>query len=112
MKPQKIIVERGDTCIRELQIRCMQPDGWYEYIPSRNDRITVYIKNSDNKVVKTLSITFKEDPEERVKITFPTDLPEGRYTYDVIIETEDEKHTICNEYLYEIKEDDAYERLV
>jgi len=112
MKPQIITTEKGDTCIKELQILCSQPDGMYEYVPKGGDIVQLNIKNSDNVIVYSNDVTVEEGNTDRVVIEFPADLDEGTYTYDVIIKTEDEKHTICNEYILEMKEDDAYEKLV
>ena len=109
MKPHKIVVERGDTCIRELDIRVMQPEGWFEYIPVGGDQISVYIKNKQNEIITQWTVTVPEGNEDRIMITIPTNLPKGEYTYDVIIDTADgEKHTICDENILKIKEDGAY----
>lgn len=106
---QKTVVERGDTCIKELKIRCKQPDGWWEYIPARGDEIKLYFKDDNNKIVREIQIEISENNKERVQLIFPTDLPEGKYTYDIIANLRSgERHTLCNEYIFEIKEDDAY----
>ena len=112
MKPHKITVERYDTCIVPLLIRVKQLDGWYEYIPCGGDVITVNIKNKSNKIVKTFTQTVQPGNDKEISLKFPTDLPESEYTYDVILETGVEKHTISDDYIFKIKEDDAYEKLV
>lgn len=112
MKPHKIIVERHDTCIVGLYIRTKQPDGWYEYIPCGGDVITVYIKNKENKKIYEFMQTVPPGNTDRINLKFPTDLPEGEYTYDVILQSGSERHTVCDENIYIIKEDDAYEKLV
>ncbi|MCQ2464388.1 MAG: hypothetical protein MJ095_02250 [Oscillospiraceae bacterium] len=112
MKPHKIIVERHDTCMVGLYIRTKQPDGWYEYIPCGGDKITVCIKDKHNELVHKFTQTTPPGNDDRITLNFPTDLPEGKYTYDVILESGPERHTICDENIYEIKEGDAYEKLV
>ena len=109
MKPQKTVVERGDTCMIDVSIRCRQPEGWYEYIPSKGDRISVYIKDRENKIVDHKDTTPPEDNTERMSIVIPTDLPKGKYTYDIILTlSTGERHTICDENILKIKEDSAY----
>lgn len=109
MKPHRTVVERGDTCILELDIRMIQPEGWFIYIPSGGDKISVYIKDKDNEIVSTVTKTVEAGNEENIMLTIPTDLEKGDYRYDVIIETAyNEKHTICDEYILKIKEDEAY----
>lgn len=112
MKPHKIVTERHDTCIVALVIRTKQPDGWYEYVPCGGDVITVYIKDKKNKIVHKFLHTVPPGNDDRINLTFPTDLPEGEYTYDVILQSGDERHTVCDENIFIIKEDDAYEELV
>lgn len=108
MEPHKTVVERGDTYAIELNIRAHQPEGWYEYIPDGGDVITVYIKHKDT-LVNQMSYETPEGNRERISVVVPTDLPEGCYTYDVIIVTSDgEKHTICDECILKIKEDGTH----
>lgn len=108
MKPHKTVVERGDTCKLLLDIRVIQPEGWFEYIPA-GDTVSVFIKNKDNEIIKRIEITVPAGNEEKIMIDIPTDLEKGEYRYDIILNTSDgEKHTICNEYILKIKEDGAY----
>lgn len=108
MKPHKTVVERGDTCKLLLDIRVIQPEGWFEYIPA-GDTVSVFIKNKDNEIIKQIEITVPAGNEEKIMIDIPTDLEKGEYRYDIILNTSDgEKHTICDEYIFKIKEDGAY----
>ena len=108
MKPHKTVVERGDTCKLLLDIRVIQPEGWFEYIPD-GDTVSVFIKNKDNEIIKQIEITVPTGNEEKIMIDIPTDLEKGEYRYDIILNTSDgEKHTICDEYILKIKEDGAY----
>jgi len=109
MKPHRTVVERGDTCRLQLDIRVIQPEGWFDYIPEGGDRITVYIKNKDNAIVSQRTVTVPAGNEHKIMLEMPSDLEKGEYRYDVILETTDgEKHTICDEYIFKIKEDGAY----
>lgn len=109
MIPHRTVVERGDTCLIELEILVSQPEGWFEYIPDGGDAISVYIKNKSNEIVTQQTVTVEEGNTERIMLNIPTNLPAGDYTYDVTIDTSyGEKHTICDEYILKIKEDGAY----
>lgn len=108
MKPHKTVVERGDTCKLLLDIRVIQPEGWFEYIPA-GDTVSVFIKNKDNEIIKQIEITVPTGNEEKIMIDIPTGFEKGEYRYDIILNTSDgEKHTICDEYILKIKEDGAY----
>ena len=108
MKPHKTVVERGDTCKLLLDIRVIQPEGWFEYIPA-GDTISVFIKNKANEIIRQNVIAVPPGNEEKIMIDMPTDLEKGEYSYDIIINTSDgEKHTICDEYIFKIKEDRAH----
>lgn len=110
MKPHRTVVERGDTCLLELDIRMIQSEGWFEYKPNTGDVIDMYIKNKDNEIVTQVTKTVEAGNEDNIVLPVPTTtLSKGEYTYDVIITFPGgEKHTICDEYILKIKEDEAY----
>lgn len=112
MGSHKITVEKHDTCIVTLLVCTKQDEGWYEYIPIGNDTATVNIKNADNMIINTFVVVADSGNEDRITIEFPTDMNAGIYTYDIILESAGERHTICDENIFEIKEDSAYAELV
>ena len=65
MKPHKTVVERGDTCKLLLDIRVIQPEGWFEYIPA-GDTISVFIKNKANEIIRQNVITVPPGNEEKM----------------------------------------------
>lgn len=108
MKPHKTVVERGDTCKLLLDIRVIQPEGWFEYIPA-GDTVSVFIKNKENEIIAQIKLIVPAENEEKIMINIPTYYDAGEYRYDIILNTSDgEKHTICDEYILIIKEDGAY----
>lgn len=112
MRHHKITVEKHDTCIVTLLICTKQDEGWYEYIPIGNDTAMVNIKNTDNVIINTFVVAAAFGNEDRITIEFPTDMDAGIYTYDIILKTAGERHTVCDENIFEIKEDSAYAELV
>ena len=112
MTRHKITVSKDDQCITDIIINTRQPEGWFEYIPKAGDKFRVVVKNRRNDIVRETVTTVQDGNAERISLTIPTDLDGGKYTYDVmLILTEEEKettHTICDENILIIKEDDAY----
>lgn len=114
MKRQRITVEKNDQCDVELEIRIRQDEGWYEYIPVSGDTIAVHIDNAEGETVRSFSVTAPEGNNERIKVSMPTDLEAGTYTYDVILTYADtsEKCTVCRDNILIIREDAQHEELL
>ena len=111
MKRHKITVEKGDTCITDVVIETKQDEGWYEYIPQINDKIQAVFKDHSNIVVKTVNVEVPSEEARRISIMMPSDLETGEYTYDVTLvcrgdDGEDEVHTICDDNIFIVKEDE------
>lgn len=110
MQKHRIIVERLDKCLAEIMIISKQPEGNYEYIPVKGDKLKVRIKDKKDTVVKTYEITVSEDLSDRMSMDIPTDLEAGEYTYDISITyaDSDERHTVCDDNILIIKEDEGH----
>ena len=111
MKRHRITVEKGDSCITDVVIMSRQAEGWYEYIPKQGDRIKAVFKDKGSTVVREVTSEVTSDEVKRISLEMPSDLDAGDYTYDVSLtyrneEGKDEVHTICDDNIFIVKEDE------